>query len=287
MVTITPAPLTLTRELPGRTSAFRVAEVRARVNGIVQKRLFAEGSDVKEGQKLFLIDPAPYEAALDGARAALARAEATLANARVQAAAPRRAHQDQRREPAGPRQRHGRPEDGGGRRRRGARRRADGPDQPRLHDRDGAGVRPHRPLGGDRGGLRPGVPGHPARHRPADRPDLRGPDPVGRRGAAAAARPRDAASSRGPARDRPGCGSSPTTAASTPSAGTLQFTDVTVDPGTGLDHAARALPQPEGRAPARHVRARPARRGGEPRGAAGARRWASPATRRGCPWRWS
>jgi membrane fusion protein (multidrug efflux system) len=63
-----------------------VAEVRARVNGIVQKRLFAEGSDVKEGQKLFLIDPAPYEAALDGAKAALARAEATLGNARVQAA---------------------------------------------------------------------------------------------------------------------------------------------------------------------------------------------------------
>jgi membrane fusion protein, multidrug efflux system len=86
VVTITPTPLTLTRELPGRTSAFRVAEVRARVNGIVQKRLFAEGSDVKEGQKLFLIDPAPYEAALDGARAALARAEATLGNARVQAA---------------------------------------------------------------------------------------------------------------------------------------------------------------------------------------------------------
>jgi len=86
VVTIDPAPLTLTRELPGRTSAFRVAEVRARVNGIVQKRLFAEGSDVKEGQKLFLIDPAPYEAALDGARAALARAEATLGNARVVAA---------------------------------------------------------------------------------------------------------------------------------------------------------------------------------------------------------
>jgi membrane fusion protein (multidrug efflux system) len=85
VVTVHPVPLTLTRELPGRTSAFRVAEVRARVNGIVQKRLFSEGSDVKEGQKLFLIDPAPYEAALDGAKAALARAEATLGNARVQA----------------------------------------------------------------------------------------------------------------------------------------------------------------------------------------------------------
>lgn len=81
VVTIAPTAVTLTRELPGRTSAFRVAEVRARVNGIVQKRLFTEGSDVKEGQRLFLIDPAPYEAALEGARAALVRAEANLANA--------------------------------------------------------------------------------------------------------------------------------------------------------------------------------------------------------------
>jgi membrane fusion protein (multidrug efflux system) len=83
VVTITPAPLTLTRELPGRTTPFRSAEVRARVNGIVQRRLFTEGSDVKEGQKLFLIDPAPYEAELDRARAALARAEATLAHTKV------------------------------------------------------------------------------------------------------------------------------------------------------------------------------------------------------------
>lgn len=85
VVTVTPTAVTLTRELPGRTSAFRVAEVRARVNGIVLKRLFTEGADVKEGQRLFLIDPAPYQAALDGARAALARAEANLANARLQA----------------------------------------------------------------------------------------------------------------------------------------------------------------------------------------------------------
>jgi len=83
VVTIAPAAVTLTRELPGRTSPFRVAEVRARVNGIVLKRLFAEGSDVKEGQRLFLIDPAPYQAALAGAQAALARAEANLANATV------------------------------------------------------------------------------------------------------------------------------------------------------------------------------------------------------------
>jgi membrane fusion protein (multidrug efflux system) len=83
VVTIEPTSVTLTRELPGRTSAFRVAEVRARVNGIVLKRLFTEGADVKEGQRLFLIDPAPYQAALEGAKGALARAEANLANVKA------------------------------------------------------------------------------------------------------------------------------------------------------------------------------------------------------------
>ncbi|HET7824899.1 MAG TPA: efflux RND transporter periplasmic adaptor subunit [Anaeromyxobacter sp.] len=83
VVTLAPTPVTLTNELPGRTSAYRVAEVRARVNGIVLKRLFPEGSDVKQGQPLFLIDPAPYQAALEGAKAQLARAEATLANAKL------------------------------------------------------------------------------------------------------------------------------------------------------------------------------------------------------------
>jgi membrane fusion protein, multidrug efflux system len=85
VVTLAPTPVTLTNELPGRTSAYRVAEVRARVNGIVLKRLFVEGADVKPGQPLFLIDPAPYKAALEGAKAQLARAEATLANAKLQA----------------------------------------------------------------------------------------------------------------------------------------------------------------------------------------------------------
>jgi membrane fusion protein (multidrug efflux system) len=85
VVRLEPTSVTLTKELPGRTSAFRIAEVRARVNGIVQKRLFTEGTDVKEGQALFAIDPGPYRAALDGARAQLARAEATLATNRMQA----------------------------------------------------------------------------------------------------------------------------------------------------------------------------------------------------------
>ncbi|MDB4964231.1 MAG: efflux system, rane fusion protein CmeA [Myxococcales bacterium] len=76
VVTIKPEPITLTKELPGRTSAFRIAEVRARVNGIVLKRLFTEGTDVKVGQPLFKIDPAPYQATLESAQAQLARAEA-------------------------------------------------------------------------------------------------------------------------------------------------------------------------------------------------------------------
>ena len=79
---ITPAPATLTQDLPGRTSAFRVAEVRARVNGIVLKRLFTEGADVQQGQDLYEIDAAPYQAALDSALGMLARANAATAAAR-------------------------------------------------------------------------------------------------------------------------------------------------------------------------------------------------------------
>jgi len=81
VITVATEPLTLTKELPGRTSAYRVAEVRARVNGIVLKRLFTEGADVKEGQPLFKIDPAPYQAALESAQAQLSRAEANVESA--------------------------------------------------------------------------------------------------------------------------------------------------------------------------------------------------------------
>jgi membrane fusion protein (multidrug efflux system) len=83
VVTLEPKAVTLTRELPGRTSAYRVAEVRARVNGIVLERRFVEGSDVREGQPLFTLDAGPYRAALEGAKAQLARAEAQLANNRM------------------------------------------------------------------------------------------------------------------------------------------------------------------------------------------------------------
>ena len=71
VVTIQPQAFTLTSELPGRTTAYRVAEVRPQVNGIILKRLFKEGSDVKEGQQLYQIDPAVYEATLGNAQANL------------------------------------------------------------------------------------------------------------------------------------------------------------------------------------------------------------------------
>jgi len=68
-------------ELPGRTAAYLVAQVRARVDGIVLKREFEEGSDVKANQLLYRIDPASYRAALDGARASLLNAQARLTSA--------------------------------------------------------------------------------------------------------------------------------------------------------------------------------------------------------------
>jgi membrane fusion protein (multidrug efflux system) len=77
-VTVRPQQAVLTTELPGRTSAYRIAEVRPQVNGIVQKRLFAEGSYVTAGQVLYQIDPAPFRAALENATAALGKAEANL-----------------------------------------------------------------------------------------------------------------------------------------------------------------------------------------------------------------
>jgi len=69
VVTLEAKPFALTSEVPGRTSAYRIAEVRPQVNGIIQKRLFTEGSEVKAGQQLYQIDPATYEAAYKSAQA--------------------------------------------------------------------------------------------------------------------------------------------------------------------------------------------------------------------------
>ncbi|MFZ5994236.1 MAG: efflux RND transporter periplasmic adaptor subunit [Thermodesulfobacteriota bacterium] len=82
-VTIQPQKVVLTTELPGRTSAYLIAEIRPQISGLIRKRLFREGSDVKAGQVLYQIDPAPFQAALDNAGAALARAEANIPSLRL------------------------------------------------------------------------------------------------------------------------------------------------------------------------------------------------------------
>lgn len=83
--TVQPSAVPVVTELPGRTNAFLVAQVRARVDGIVQRREFTEGSEVKAGQRLYKIDPAPYQAALNSAKATLAKAQANLATTTAQA----------------------------------------------------------------------------------------------------------------------------------------------------------------------------------------------------------
>ena len=85
IVTIQPQRVALSSELSGRTVARMIAEVRPQVSGIIQKRVFTEGSDVKAGQLLYQIDPAGYEAAYASAKAAQARAEATLGSVRLKA----------------------------------------------------------------------------------------------------------------------------------------------------------------------------------------------------------
>ena len=81
VITAQPESVGLTTELPGRLEASRVAQVRARATGILQKRVFTEGSDVRAGQVLYRVDAGPYDAARQSAQAQLAQAQATLANA--------------------------------------------------------------------------------------------------------------------------------------------------------------------------------------------------------------
>jgi membrane fusion protein (multidrug efflux system) len=85
VVTVQAQKLALTTELAGRTSAYQVSEVRPQVGGIIQKRQFTEGGEVKAGQPLYQIDPATYQATYDSAKASLAKAEASLVSARNKA----------------------------------------------------------------------------------------------------------------------------------------------------------------------------------------------------------
>jgi membrane fusion protein (multidrug efflux system) len=83
VITLQPRAISITDQLPGRTTAFRVAEVRPQVTGIVKKRLFSEGGEVQAGQQLYQIDAGSYRATLNSAQAALQRAEAQAVSARL------------------------------------------------------------------------------------------------------------------------------------------------------------------------------------------------------------
>ena len=83
VITVAPQQIVLNTELPGRTTAFRTAEIRPQVSGLLQKRLFTEGADVDAGQVLYQIDPAPFEAALENTRANLAAVQKAADQARA------------------------------------------------------------------------------------------------------------------------------------------------------------------------------------------------------------
>jgi hypothetical protein len=83
VVTVKPQPVAITTDPPGRTSSYHVAEVRPQVSGVVLKRLFVEGNEVKAGQPLYQIDPAPFQASYDSAKATLEHAQAELTTAKL------------------------------------------------------------------------------------------------------------------------------------------------------------------------------------------------------------
>lgn len=85
VITVHAGPLALSTELPGRTTAYMIAQIRPQISGIVQKRVFTEGSLVKAGELLYQIDPATYQAAYNSAKATLAKSKATLAAAQLTA----------------------------------------------------------------------------------------------------------------------------------------------------------------------------------------------------------
>jgi membrane fusion protein (multidrug efflux system) len=86
VVTLKPEPVALSTELPGRTTAFLTADVRPQVSGLVNKRIFVEGAEVKAGEQLYQIDPATYQATYDSAVATLAHNQAALVDARAKSA---------------------------------------------------------------------------------------------------------------------------------------------------------------------------------------------------------
>ena len=249
---------------PGGSRRRASREVRARVAGILQKRLFEEGSDVKAGQALFQIDAAPYEAAVASARAALARAQANLTQASAQVRALQAAARGQCGQPPGLRQRGRRAEAGRGRRRRRQGQPADGADQPRLCLGDRADLRPHRPRAGHRRRARRPGRGDAAGRRAADRSDVRQLHAVDRPKCCACARAFESGSVQARRRTRTAhCvqlvledGSVNTTSRASCCSPTSR-----VDPTSGQMTLRAEVPNPDRLAAARHVRAGAARAG--------------------------
>ncbi len=89
VITARAQPLALQQTLPGRAVPFEVSEVRPQIGGLIRQRLFTEGQQVKAGQLLYQVDPAPYQAAFDTARGQLAQAEAAVLSAQPKAERPR------------------------------------------------------------------------------------------------------------------------------------------------------------------------------------------------------
>jgi membrane fusion protein, multidrug efflux system len=85
IMTVKPEPQSVSTELPGRTVAYLTADIRPQISGIIQRRLFIEGANVKRGQALYQIDPATYQAAYDSAKASLSKAGATLNASKLKA----------------------------------------------------------------------------------------------------------------------------------------------------------------------------------------------------------
>ncbi|MBP2844729.1 biotin/lipoyl-binding protein [Dickeya oryzae] len=85
-MTVKPPPIILTDDLPGRVTAVRTAEIRPQVGGIIQRRLFEQGAEIRAGQPLFQINPAPFKAGVDIAHATLQRTQSVLNQAQIQVA---------------------------------------------------------------------------------------------------------------------------------------------------------------------------------------------------------
>ena len=264
VVVATPGDVGLVTELPGRLEASRVAQVRARAAGILQKRLFREGSDVKAGQPLFQHRlRALRRPRCTAPQAALARAAGQRwrrprrwpsATSRWSRPTPSASRTTPTPWPRRSRPRPTSPPAGRG---------ADRADQPRLCLGHGADLRPHRPRAGHRRRAgRARAKRRQLARDPADQPDLRQLHAVGHRGAAAAPRAGRTASSSAPTAPTPRrCASCWKTAANIAQPGKLLFTDLTVDPTSGQVTLRAEVPNPDGAAAARPVRARAPRAG--------------------------